>query len=201
MFKTILCDPPWSYRVWKNKPQYGTADSHYPTMSLHDIIALGEYLHPLTDKDCALLLWATYPNLPEALGVINAWGFKYKTVAFTWVKLTKSGKLFTGLGHYTRANAEVCLLATRGHPRRKSQSVKQVILAPVGKHSEKPYEQYERIEALFEGPYLELFATKPRKGWVSLGYEIDGKDIFDALKELNNLKEVQNGSTRLLHLR
>jgi N6-adenosine-specific RNA methylase IME4 len=121
-----------------------------------------------------LFLWATDPSLPQALEVMAAWGFVYKTVAFTWAKTTKDGTGFPiGCGYWTRANPEQCLLATRGRPQRLSRAVPQLVLAPRREHSRKPDQVYERIEALVPGPYLELFAREQRPGWDSRGYEVE----------------------------
>lgn len=125
--------------------------------------------------DAALLMWATAPVLPEALAVMQAWGFAYKTIAFVWVKTTKQpGGYAVGLGHYTRSNAEVVLLGTRGKPERLSHAVRQIIAEPRGEHSRKPDEAYRRIEALFAGPYIELFARRAREGWAAWGNEASG---------------------------
>ena len=140
-------------------------------MSLAEIKAL-----PVADwaaDNCVLLLWTTDPLLPTALEVIRSWGFIYKTVGFYWVKLNKAAStsmyndrsFFTGLGFWTRANPEPCLLATRGHPRRRSLGVKKLIVSPRREHSRKPDEAYARIEALCEGPYLEMFARSKQPGW------------------------------------
>jgi N6-adenosine-specific RNA methylase IME4 len=120
--------------------------------------------------------WAVWPELPGALDVIAAWGFQYQTAGFVWVKQNASGDLFTGMGYHTRANTEPCLLATRGSPQRLSKDVHQVVIAPVGEHSEKPDEVYCRIERLYPGPYLELFARKPREHWTTWGDEIAAYD-------------------------
>ena len=114
--------------------------------------------------------------MPEAFEVIRAWGFEYKTCAFVWVKTTKDESRFaTGMGYWTRANAEICLLATRGSPKRINADVHQVISSPRTEHSRKPEEVATRIERLVPGPYLELFARRPREGWSLWGNEaIDG---------------------------
>jgi N6-adenosine-specific RNA methylase IME4 len=132
-------------------------------------------------KDCALFLWTTDPLLEQALGVIRAWGFTYKTVAFHWVKLKQSvsrnlyndQSFFIGLGFWTRANPELCLLATRGNPHRRKANVQKLVISPRREHSRKPEEVYERIEALCEGPYLEIFARGTRNGWQTVGLELD----------------------------
>ena len=171
-YEIILADPPWSYRVWTGKEKSRTAERHYPTMGLADIKALpvGE----LAAKDCALFLWVTCPLLPEAFSVLEAWGFTYKTVAFAWIKQNrKSPSLFWGLGHWTRANAEFCLLATRGHPVRQSAKVHQILLSPVEEHSKKPDEIRERIVTLIgDLPRVELFARQTTSGWDVWGNEI-----------------------------
>ena len=106
---------------------------------------------------------------------------RFKTVAFNWVKLNKSGSdwlvsespFFTGLGYWTRANPELCLLGTRGKPRRLSKSVRQLVVSERREHSRKPDEVYDRIEKLVDGPYLELFAREPRRNWSSVGNQLD----------------------------
>ena len=112
-------------RQYSKKGQGRSAESHYPTMCIEDIKALpvGE----LAAKDCALFLWITFPCLCEALEVLTAWGFSYKTVAFVWVKQNRrNDDLFTGMGYWTRANAEICILATKGHPKRVDAGVRCV---------------------------------------------------------------------------
>ena len=106
-YSVILADPPWAFRAWSNKGMGRSAEQHYSTMRLEDIKALP--VADLAAEDCVLFLWATFPMLKEALEVAEAWGFAYKTVAFTWVKENrKSPGLFWGLGYWTRANAEIC---------------------------------------------------------------------------------------------
>ena len=140
-------------------------------MSLSEIKALP--VASISDKDSILFLWITNPRLYSADEIISAWGFKYKTVGFTLVKQNKNGDgVFKGMGRYTRSNPEQCLIATRGKALpRKSFSVDQLIIAPRREHSRKPDEIYDRIEALYDGPYLELFSRTKRKGWTAWGNE------------------------------
>jgi len=147
-------------------------------MKLHDICALP--VAGIAAEDCALFLWATYPFLQDAFAVIKAWGFAYKTVAFTWVKRNrKSPGWFVGLGHWTRANAEVCLLATRGQPKRISKSVRQIIDSPVERHSKKPDEARRRIvELMGDVPRIELFAREKAGGWDVFGNEVESTIIL-----------------------
>lgn len=126
-YNIIYADPPWRYEQRKVQ---GAAENHYPTMSIDELCALP--VPELAAKDCALFLWATFPQLPEALRLIHAWGFRYKTVAFVWLKRNrKSPSWFYGMGYWTRSNAEICLLATRGKPKRQSAGVHQFIISPI----------------------------------------------------------------------
>lgn len=129
----------------------------------------------LAAVDCALFLWITFPCLYEALDVLNAWGFTYKTVAFVWVKQNRqSDGLFWGMGYWTRANAELCILATRGRPKRKSAGVHQIILSHVEQHSKKPDIVRDKIVALMgDLPRIELFARQKSPGWDVWGNEIE----------------------------
>lgn len=142
-------------------------------MPIEDICALP--VRELAATNCALLLWATFPLLPEAFQTIDAWGFTYKTVAFVWVKRNKvSPGYFLGAGNWTRANAEVCLLATKGKLKRECAAVRQIIDTPIENHSKKPSETRDRIIQLFgDLPRVELFARQYTPGWDVWGNEID----------------------------
>ena len=141
-------------------------------MSLNDIKALS--VGNLADTDCALFMWTTIPLLKDCFSVIESWGFQYKTVAFVWIKLNKkSDTLFWGMGHWTRANAELCILATKGHPKRKSARVHQVIMSRIEEHSKKPDEARNRIiELVGDLPRIELFARRKTQGWDAWGNEV-----------------------------
>jgi N6-adenosine-specific RNA methylase IME4 len=169
-YAVVLADPPWRFTVWSDKGAR-CAENHYPTMTQGEIEALR--VADLAARDCALFLWSTMPTLPSAFSVIEAWGFQYKTCAFTWVKTTLDGtRPRNGQGYWTRANAELCLLATRGSPRRINADVSSVILEPRREHSRKPDEVAARIERLVAGPYIELFARHPRLGWHAWGNQV-----------------------------
>lgn len=142
-------------------------------MSVKDICGLK--VEEIAAKDCVLFLWATFPKLPEALRVIKAWGFQYKTVAFVWLKQNKSGKgWFFGLGFWTRGNAEICLLATKGKPHRNSNRVHQFLISPIRGHSQKPKEAREKIvELMGDLPRVELFAREKAEGWDAWGNEVE----------------------------
>lgn len=173
-YSIIYADPPWTYKVWTAKGGHKSASAHYNTMSLDDICSLP--VNELADDDCVLFLWATFPNLLEAFRVIDAWGFTYKTVGFTWMKMYSNGMPVCGLGYWTRANAEICLLATRGKPKRVSKGVYQAILAPQEEHSKKPDEIRTRIVTLMgDLPRIELFARQETDGWDVWGDQVNVK--------------------------
>lgn len=190
-YNVIYADPPWKYYTYSEKSkQKRTAETYYKTMKIDDICALP--VKEISDIDCALFLWVTFPCLFEGLKVMKSWGFKYKTCAFVWVKRNrKSDGYFTGLGFWTRANAEICILGTKGHPKRVSKAVKQICDARVMEHSKKPDEIRNRIVDLMgDVPRIELFAREKLEGWDALGNEIDGKDIRDALDELIKIERL-----------
>lgn len=173
-YGTILADPPWHFAVWGEGSKRNVT-SKYSTMTLEEMTKL-----PVADwaaDDCALFMWVVWPRLFEALPLIDAWGFTYKTCALCWVKgeglplFPEDIKTQVGMGYWTRANTEVCLLATRGRPKRLNADVRQVIIDRRREHSRKPDEVYERIERLVDGPYLEMFARQPWPGWTAWGNE------------------------------
>ena len=138
----------------------------------------------IAENDSVLFLWTTFPMLTEALHLIKDWGFTYKSIGFLWLKQNrKSETFFFGLGFWTRGNAEVCLLATRGKPRRKDNSVSQLIISPIEAHSKKPDIVRDKIVTLMgDLSRIEIFARECVEGWVAIGNEIDGLDIRDALE-------------------
>ncbi len=168
-FNILYADPPWKYE--RNKVQ-GAAENHYPTMSIEQLCALD--VEKITDENCTLFLWSTFPFLPEALRLIKAWGFTYKTTAFVWLKQNRKNKdWFFGLGFWTRGNVEICLLATKGKPQRKSAKVSQLIIAPIDKHSKKPDIVREKIvELMGDLPRIELFARQTTPDWEVFGNEV-----------------------------
>ena len=171
-YGVIYADPPWNFRTFSATGAGRSPSNHYGCMSIDDICDLR--VSECALDDCVLLMWVCDPLLDSAFKVIEAWGFKYKTVGFTWAKTNKKSLgFFTGLGYWTRGNPEMCLLATRGKPRRVSKSVKQLVISERREHSRKPDEIYNYIEDLLEGPYLELFARNTRAGWDSWGNETE----------------------------
>lgn len=173
-FPVLYVDPPWSFVTFSknNKGMLKSPDRHYSTMSLEDLkkIPVSEVL----TKDAVVFMWVYNPMIPHALELLKAWGLEFKTLGFTWRKITKHGKDHFGLGYYTRQSVELCIIATRGNPGRpKSRSVRQIVHSQVREHSRKPDEMYNFIEELYDGPYLELFARAGyRKDWTKLGDQV-----------------------------
>ncbi len=177
-FGAILADPPWKFETWGSQENSATCvERHYNTMTIDEIAALP--IGDLAAKSCVLFLWICWPTMHRAMEVIDAWGFTYKTCAFSWTKADVSTvSMFSydhptkmGTGYWTRANTEPCLLATRGEPKRVNADVRQAIIEPRREHSRKPDCVHERIERLVAGPYLELFARRKRPGWTAWGNE------------------------------
>lgn len=196
-YGAIYADPPWRFATYSDKGKGRSAEAHYDCMSLPEIKAM-----PVADwaaPNAVLFLWATDPMLPHALEVMAAWGFAYKTVAFYWVKLNKGREgmiltardFFTGMGFWTRANPELCLLGTRGKPKRRHGDVAKLVLAARREHSRKPDLTYERIERLVDGPYLELFARAGRPGWDRLGNQAG---LFDQGSVQTRRRPSRNGT-------
>ncbi len=128
----------------------------------------------IASDNAALFLWATFPRLREALAVMDAWGFRYRTVGFTWVKLNGRQKTpFFGTGYYTKSNAEICLLGVRGQLKPVCNGMSSIVLAPRRRHSEKPSEVRDRIVSLFgDRSRIELFAREHTPGWEVWGAEV-----------------------------
>lgn len=189
-FKVILADPPWAFQTWwsgrstklpspKKKFSYPSraTEPGYEVMREEELNALP--VGDLAADDCVLFLWTCWPVLEWSLRTVKAWGFEFKTCGFCWVK-AHAGQIemfrddtdaHMTLGYWTRSNSEVCLLATRGKPKRVDAGVRQGIIEPRRQHSRKPDCVHERIERLVDGPYLELFARQSRPGWTTWGAE------------------------------
>lgn len=138
---------------------------HYDVMSINDICNLP--VKDIADDNSILFMWVTLPKLNEFMKVVNAWGFEYKSTAFVWVKKNKKAdSFFMGLGRWTRANPEICILATKGKIERKSKSVRQLQVFPIDKHSKKPNQFKDLIiELCGDLPRIELFARNTTPGW------------------------------------
>ena len=169
-FDLIMADPPWSYEMYAETGYAKSPDAHYATLSVDQIKALP--VEALAARDCLLWLWAVGPMLPEALEVIAAWGFTFKTQG-QWVKLTKNGKQSFGTGYILRNAGEPFLIATRGAPK-TSRSVRNTIYGLARQHSRKPDECFREAEKLMpEAQRIELFSRQHRSGWKVWGNETD----------------------------
>lgn len=170
-YSIIYADPPWSYRDKATAGKRG-AGYKYPTQSKEWLRELN--VRGVSNLDCALFLWVTMPLIDEGLELIKAWGFSYKTCAFTWVKRNKiAPSWFFGMGNWTRSNAELCLLGIKGNIRRVNAGVSSVIDTPIESHSKKPAIVREKIVSLMgDLPRIELFARQKTDGWDVWGNEV-----------------------------
>ena len=180
-FGCIYADPPWQTINYSSKglPQRGKGQ-HYETMDLEALKALpvGE----VAARDCALLMWIIDSHIDQGFALARAWGFEFKSRAFTWRKVKKTipeeeyeddTATAMGMGRWTRKESELCFIFTRGRPKRLSGGVREIINAPRREHSRKPDETYDRIESLVGGPYLEMFARTQHPGWSAWGNQTD----------------------------
>ncbi len=172
-YQIIYADPPWSFKTYSDKGKDRSPEKHYNTMSKQDIQNLP--ISTISADDCVLFLWVTFPCLKEGIELIEKWGFEYKTCAFNWVKRNKiSDSWFWGLGYWTRANSEICLLATKGNPKRISKSVHQIVDDRIMQHSKKPDSVRNRIvELMGDLPRVELFARNQTNGWDVFGNQVE----------------------------
>ena len=162
-YNIIYADPPWKYGTDVSK--------HYSTVPIQDIYKFP--IDKIADENCALFLWVPYMILPKCIETLKQCGFRYVTVAFTWVKISRNhGTPILGCGGWVRANAEVCLMGLKGKLKRKSTNVSQIVLSPLREHSRKPDEVRERIVQLMGNlPRIELFARQTMNGWYCWGNE------------------------------
>ena len=186
-YDVIYADQPWTYdsrMAFGKGAKRSSSEDYYETMTLEEICGMQGVMHDISAEDCVLFLWTTFPKIYESQYVISSWGFEYKTVAFVWVKRNKifvperaelHGGIddFMGQGRWTRQNAEICLLCTKGNPKRQSAKVRQIIYSPIREHSRKPDETRERIvELCGDVAKIELFARQKFVGWDCWGNEV-----------------------------
>lgn len=175
-YKIIYADPPWSYNDKMSGHSF-SLDHEYETQSKDWIKNLNVEL--IADKNCVLFMWAVSPLLPEAFEVMKAWGFKYKTLGFCWVKQYKCGKVVKNLGRYTMGGVELCLIGTKGHPVRQAKNISQVHFDIRTKHSKKPEAIRQKIVQVFgDIPRIELFAREKTEGWDVWGNEVESDINF-----------------------
>ncbi len=190
-YSVIYADPPWSYNdkmASHTKPTIGLEgwegvdhqeghsfglEDEYVTQDIDWIKKLP--VQSIAAKDCVCFMWAVSPQLPEGIATLEAWGFKFVTVAFVWNKQYKgTNNDVLNLGRWTMGNVELCLLGRRGHPKRISKNVRQLVVEGRGRHSEKPHEVRQRIVTLMgDVPRIELFARKRYHGWTPWGNEVE----------------------------
>lgn len=179
-YGVIYADPPWSFETYSAGG--GNRAPGYDTMSLDAIKALRPA--DLAGPNCLLAMWVTDPFLGHAFDVLWDWGFEFKTIGFVWGKSGRnmpatinsdeiSAHFPIGTGHYTRANPEICLFATRGNPKIRDHSVRKLIIEPRREHSRKPDRVRSDLMRLARGPYVELFARQRTLGWDVWGNEAD----------------------------
>lgn len=180
-YQIIYADPPWSIGTPVPPKRLGKeVTDHYQTMTPQEIKSLP--IKKMTDENCILFLWVTFPNLELGLDVIKSWGFKYKTLGFSWIKTNKNnGKPFFGIGYYTKSNCEVCLIGVKGKVVKQSNYVSSVVISPRQGHSKKPDEVRNRIvQFCGDVPRVELFARQKTEGWDVWGNELKNDiDIFN----------------------
>jgi N6-adenosine-specific RNA methylase IME4 len=176
-YQIIYADPPWNSNSQFGRDKNKGNEQHYPLMDLESIKNLP--VKELTDKNCILFLWVVDTQLFDSKEVINAWGFTYKTVGFTWSKETVNGKDHFGVGMWTRKNPEMCLIATKGHPKRIDAGVRQLQRYKVREHSQKPDEiRNEIVRLCGDLPRIELFAREKFEGWDVYGNEVESDIIL-----------------------
>ena len=181
-YQIVYADPAWDFgdrlrsskKLDNGKMHFRELELHYKTMKTPEICALP--VKDITANDAVLFIWTTDAHLPDALQVIEAWGFKYKTIGFIWNKKTNKGNQVCFMGKWTMKGSEICLLATKGkaHSLIKSHKVRQLVEAERDIHSRKPDEVRKRIiELLGELPRVELFCRTPKEGWDVWGNEVE----------------------------
>ena len=190
-YKIIYADPPWKYNNRANNDTRfkGGAGNHYDLMSMDKIKKIP--MHQIMADNCVLFMWCTFPYLEDQIKLFSHWGFAYRTVGFTWIKLNpKNKKPFFGVGYYAKSNAEVCLMGMKGQLKPVSNKVSSVIISPRREHSRKPDEARERIVELFgDLPRIELFARTEFPGWIAFG---DETTKFNIKKSLEGSDEPNN---------
>lgn len=168
-FDVVYADPPWDYGD-DTSNKLGSSKAHYPSMSPEELQALP--VPALCTPDATMFMWSTARMLPQALELTKAWGFKFKTIAFVWIKLSSKQNPVAVMSMWTHSCAEFVLVGTRGRHRRVGLGVKQLVMEQRTKHSEKPDTFRQRIvELMGDVPRIELFARSAAPGWDAWGNE------------------------------
>lgn len=167
-FNAVIADPPWEFEIWSVK---GNAKTSYDLLSLDDICSIP--VQDIATKDSVLFLWSTNPKLKEALQVIDAWGFNYRT-KFPWIKTTENHQLEYGIGYWVRGISEDIMIATRGKISAPRLEGFLGLIGPNIEHSRKPQDIHYLAESTTPGPHLEIFGRYQRPGWVVFGNDNRG---------------------------
>ncbi len=176
MYSIIYCDPAWDYdgrEQHNNVKENKSVKDHYPTMTLEEMKKLN--VQEICNKDCLIFMWSSSPHLPQAISLMESWGFEYKTIAFVWDKQK------TNPGYYTMSQCEICLVGKRGKipAPRGLRNVRQFLSECRGRHSAKPVEIRKRIELMFpEHKKIELFSRSKVDGWDCWGNEVEGSIVI-----------------------
>lgn len=184
----IYLDPAWEFVLRSEKGEEKSPQAHYDCMSLDEMKAMRDDILFATGPNCVMFMWATFPMLPEALELMAHYGFVYCTGG-PWQKITTHGKRAFGTGYVLRGSAECFIIGKFGNPKAQNKKTRNSLItgdvpddlreleitvnARLREHSRKPDEMYGILEALFNGPYLELFARNTRPGWDSWGNEVE----------------------------
>jgi N6-adenosine-specific RNA methylase IME4 len=175
-YQIIYADPPWFYsnRSANRITKFGGgARAHYDVMKDKDILAMSDFVGGLADDNCALFLWCTCPRLDFGMETLKAWGFRYATVAFHWVKSRRNSLPIFGPGGYTASNLEVVLLGIKGSMPPKRRMIPSLVNWPRMRHSEKPSVVRDRIVQMYgDVPRIELFARHKVEGWDAWGDQV-----------------------------
>jgi site-specific DNA-methyltransferase (adenine-specific) len=194
-YQIIYADPPWKYHTWTElksiKKRKRCGSLCYDSMTIDEICKLP--IKDIADEKCILFLWITMPKLNEVMKVIESWGFIYKTVAFTWVKTNKKGSgYYSGIGHWTLSNPELCLLATHKKFPKRLNYVKQLVVSPLREHSQKPEVIRNKIiELVGDLPRIELFARERVEGWDAWGNELPSDKQTSLLARNQNQRKAK----------
>ena len=179
-YQIIYADPPWAY----NESGSGNrvVSSKYPTMQIDDIEKLP--IRYITDSNCILWLWVTFPRLQEGIRLMSSWGFKYKGLGFIWVKMNKSSfGFFYGMGYYTRQNPEICLIGRIGRILTLRHDISCVYQSVIQEHSKKPSAIRSLIvDICGDLPRIELFARQKVEGWDCWGNEVESDIELESRK-------------------
>lgn len=177
-FNIIYCDPPWQFgsKAYQdgNRKMLKLEETQYETMTIEDIKGLP--INEISDKDCICFMWVTDSHLKEGIEVLESWGFKYKTIAFNWIKKYASGETCVNFAPWTLKSWEICIVGIKGSmgKYKKVNNIRGLVEAERTKHSKKPIEVRNRIEQLFgDIPRIELFAREYSEDWFVWGNEVD----------------------------